>query len=268
MAKQRSNWLLSALVFLMATPFSAPGQETDIWPGLRQQLFGERSIAEGQVVSLEAPERAENPAVVPIAIRAELPPGDNDRVKTLYLIIDKNPGPLAAVFHLGAQGGSTFLSTRVRVNEYTHIRAIAETQQGRLYMAKRFVKASGGCAAPATTDPKAAKAMLGRIRVFPVGNPRSLTDPWRMQIMIHHPNDSGLQTDQLTHLVIPAYFVKRISVSYEGQPVLQAETNISLSENPSLRFSFVPGVPGTLKVEVTDTQDKHFEGSMQIAPSS
>mgnify|MGYP002150436774 CR=1 FL=1 len=50
------------------------------------------------------------------------------------------------------------IETRVRVDAYSHVRAIAEASDGQLYAVTRFVKASGGCSAPAGSDAQAAAA--------------------------------------------------------------------------------------------------------------
>ena len=59
----------------------------------------------------------------------------------------------------------------MRIDEYTFVRAIAETNDGQLYMATRFVKASGGCSAPPGKDAQEALATLGKMRLR-VDNPR------------------------------------------------------------------------------------------------
>ena len=53
----------------------------------------------------------------------------------------------------------------MRIAEYTNVRAIAETSDGQLYMASRFVKASGGCSAPALKDHEQAMARLGQMKI-------------------------------------------------------------------------------------------------------
>ena len=64
------------------------------------------------------------------------------------LVVDANPAPVAAVFNMSPENGVATISTRLRINAYSHVRAIAETSDGELFMATRFVKASGGCSAP------------------------------------------------------------------------------------------------------------------------
>ena len=56
----------------------------------------------------------------------------------------------------------THLATRVRVNDYSYLRVIAETQSGELHMAQTFVKASGGCSAPAVKNTDEAWLRWGR----------------------------------------------------------------------------------------------------------
>jgi sulfur-oxidizing protein SoxY len=58
--------------------------------------------------------------------------------------------------------------------------------------------------------------------------------------------------------------VRSISVSYAGRKVFDAELDFSVSENPTLRFNFVPHGRGELRAEVTDSKDAHFVGTLAI----
>ena len=40
-----------------------------------------------------------------------------------------------------------FRSTRVRIDSFSHVRAVLETEDGTLHMATKFVAAAGGCGA-------------------------------------------------------------------------------------------------------------------------
>jgi sulfur-oxidizing protein SoxY len=183
-------------------------------------------------------------------------------IRTVHLLIDRNPAPIAAVFHLTPDNGVATIATRVRVNEYTNVRAIAETSDGALYMASRFVKASGGCSAPALKDHEQAMARLGKMKLN--HPPFRFNEPNQVQLLISHPNYSGLQIDQLSRNWIPPDYVQTIEVSYRDRPILAVDGDISLSENPSLHFSFVPGQPGELEVEIRDSEDRTFTGSWPV----
>ncbi|HJV72101.1 quinoprotein dehydrogenase-associated SoxYZ-like carrier [Ideonella sp.] len=240
-----------------------------VWQKLRAALFADRPIKAGadEVVQLDAPTRAEDAAVVPIAVRTRLPPSATRRVDKLYLIIDNNPTPLAAVFQFTPQSGQADIETRVRVDEYTHVRAIAETNDGQLYMTTRFVKASGGCSAPPGKDAQAALASLGKMRLRVDGDV-TRNKPVLAQLMISHPNNSGLAMDQSTRQYTPAHFVRKLDISYAGKPVLSAELDFAISENPNFRFWFVPTGEGELKAEVVDSKDLRFESALTLRPSN
>ena len=98
---------------------------------------------EDGTITLEAPYRAEDAAVVPLTMR--IPASVAANVKSLTLVIDKNPAPVAATFTFGqaAGDGERMLSTRVRIDMYSNVRAVIETADGKLHMATKYVKAVG-----------------------------------------------------------------------------------------------------------------------------
>ena len=65
------------------------------------------------------PTRAEDAAILPVTMRVTLPSSDLRHLKTLTLVIDNNPVPVAATFTFGDSAGVSVISTRVRVNSYT-----------------------------------------------------------------------------------------------------------------------------------------------------
>jgi sulfur-oxidizing protein SoxY len=244
-------------------------EASEVWKKVRASLFESRPITSpaDDVLVLDTPARAEDAAIVPISIRTRFAQSPSRYVDRLWLVIDNNPSPISAIFRFTPQSGRADIETRVRVDEYTHVRAIAETNDGKLYMTTRFVKASGGCSAPPSKDPQAALATLGRMK-FRVEGEVDQNKPVLAQLMISHPNNSGLAMDQATRQFTPSHFVRKIDVSYAGQPVLSADVDFSISENPNFRFYFVPQGAGELKAEVVDSNDLRFESALKIQPSN
>jgi len=242
-----------------------PDPDTAIWQKLKRSLFENRPISSDArgIIELVTPVRAEDAAVVPVAIRTKLTQRPERYVRRIYLIVDRNPSPLAAMFELTPESGRADLETRIRIEEYTYVRAVAELSDGTLFADTRFVKASGGCSAPAGKDPAAAAARVGRMRLAVDGNV-SYNQPALAQLMIGHPNDSGLVMDQLTRHYTPAYFVRSIKVTYAGKPILTAEVDFSISENPNFRFYFMPVGDGELKAEAVDTKELRFEARLAV----
>jgi sulfur-oxidizing protein SoxY len=236
------------------------------WADLRQAIFGDRVLSDGAaVVSIDAPARAENAALVPVTLRVDA--ARSKDVRKLYLVIDDNPSPLAAVFGFGPAGDAREVATRVRVDDYTNLHAVAEMADGTLFVAERFVKAAGGCSAPAGNDPAVALARLGKMKLRFAGTPLP-GEPQTAQLLISHPNSSGLQMDQVTRNYIPADFIQQVRIFYAGKAVLTVDSDIALSEDPSLRFAFLPEAAGELKVEVDDSSQRHFQQSWPLGATT
>ena len=185
----------------------------------------------------------------------------------IHLVIDENPLPLAAVFRAGQPGALRALTTRVRVDAYTNLHAVAETADGRLLEAVRFVKAAGGCSAPMAGDLEAARQRMGRMRLaLPEGPP----GPGRavpVQVAVSHPNTSGLQMDQLTRLSIPAeYRPQPAGELCRGAGAGGRPSDISIAENPTFGFTLAGEPGGELRVEAMDNRDRRFEGTGPWTP--
>src|SRR6267154_5712717 len=184
-------------------------EQADPWPELARDIFNGRDLKDGAgLIAIEMPYRAEDAAIVPVTLRATLPAGDARAVKAITLVIDQNPAPVAASFRIG--GGVTMISTRVRVDSYTNVHAVAELSDGELYASATYVKASGGCSAPTAKNAEQANANVGQMRFRQFAKPSDgpVSGPREAQIMIRHPNNSGLQRDQVTLLYIPALFIR------------------------------------------------------------
>lgn len=264
MARYPSIWLaiwLAGLLTILSTPaFAVTGTADDAarWDLLHDMYFKDRAVEEaGDQMRIDAPTRAHDAALVPV--RVEVIP--SLRLRTLSLLVDKNPVPLAATFRFGPASAGSSIETRLRVNEYTNIRAVGETEDGRLLMAHVFVKAAGGCSAPALKDPQEAMARLGRIKVK-LADTVTAGSPASAQVMIGHPNNSGLQFDQVSRTYIPAHYIQSIVIRSGGRPVLEADTDISISEDPNLRFSFMPMEGESLEVVARDTKGATFTRSV------
>ena len=245
----------------VASPSDNP-EDSAIWKKLRTSLFQTRpiSLAADDVIALEAPARAEDAAVVPIAIRARILQTPARYISKVYLLVDHNPSPIAAIFEFTPQSGRADIETRIRVDDYSFMRAIAETSDGQLFMTTRFIKSSGGCSAPPGKDPQAALSTLGRMK-FKFDEAASPGQPVAAQLLISHPNASGLAMDQVSHLNVPAHYVRMVEVRLDGKPLMSADIDIAISENPSFRFYFLPSGNGELQAELTDSKDMHFTAS-------
>ncbi len=237
-----------------------PLTDSASWQDLRYDIIGDRAIAEGSALfTLDAPYRADDAATVPIVLKQV---DMSAQITGATIVIDDNPAPVAATLSFSQAMAPLDFELRVRVNQYSNVRVIAETADG-LFMDGRFVKASGGCSAPASRDPEVALAAMGKMKLRLFGESAQMSTPRReAQIMIRHPNYSGLQRDQITQLFIPAHFINHLEVWQGDDMLFSLDGGISISENPVFRFSYNDNGAAALRVIATDTEGNNFSRTL------
>ncbi|WP_101048172.1 thiosulfate oxidation carrier protein SoxY [Macromonas nakdongensis] len=102
------------------------------------KALGGAPAANGQV-SIVSPDIAENGAVVPVGAISKLP-----NTTEIYLLVEKNPNPLAAGFTIPA-GTEADVQTRLKMGQSTNVLAVVKAD-GKLYSATKETKVTlGGC---------------------------------------------------------------------------------------------------------------------------
>lgn len=253
-----------SLGLMLAVPAYSATPKEPMWPILKEIHFEGKEIRENadDLIALDTPKRAEDAAIVPITIKLLQPQTTEKYVKNVHLIIDNNPDPYSANFHLTPEITDVEIGTRVRVDQYTDLRVIAEMNDGSMHMVSKFVKASGGCSAPAGKDAEAAMARLGKMQIR-MRQP-TIGEPVQAQLIVSHPNYSGLQYDQKNRKYINPHYVEKIDIEYNDKTLFSVDAGISMSEDPSVRFTFVPKENGTLKARVIDSKAMEFTADQQI----
>ncbi|MBS0445424.1 MAG: quinoprotein dehydrogenase-associated SoxYZ-like carrier [Proteobacteria bacterium] len=240
---------------------TGPKDTSPEWEALRGKLFpGKKIDADSGRIQLIAPLRAAYGASVPVKIVAQIPQTPELYVKRLSLLVDKNPSPLAAQLDLTTEVGQANFETRIRVDEYSHVRVVAELSNGELHMDSRYVKTSGGCSAPPNRD---ALNLIGKT-VLRMPEVAKFDAPNQADVTVVHPNDTGFELNNQTVMYIPSYFVRTVAVTFAGRKIFDADQDFSISENPTWRFNFVPHGPGELRAEVSDSHDAHYKGSLHV----
>jgi len=233
------------------------------WEPIKQLMFGDRIINPDarDVIRVYLNVRADDASTVPVVVKAQMDQTEKEYIKSIYVIVERNPSPAAGVFHFTPQSGRAQVETRLRFEDYSFVRAVAEMNDGRLYMAQRWVKAAGGCSAP--NGKKLSESLLGKMKLRFDDDAISYHKPNLVQLMIRHPNESPLAADFEAGQV--PQFVRSVKVTFDGKPVMDAQVDFSISDNPNFRFFFTPEEKGELKIEVEDTHDRKFSHSVDIS---
>jgi sulfur-oxidizing protein SoxY len=120
----------------------APNEEV---ARILQQISGGKPIRRGHV-SLDMPLVAEDGRIVPVMIETDLPQTAERYVKAIHLIVDHNPDPHLAAFHLTPAIGAASITTRIKMKRTTWVRAVVETSTGEMWADYSQVRVSlNGC---------------------------------------------------------------------------------------------------------------------------
>lgn len=223
------------------------------WQDVSTSVFGERAIEDGSsLMKLTAPERALNAAVVPITLELI---GDRPIV-AVSVLVDNNPSPLVGTFRLGPAFAQRLLKMRVRVDQYTDLHAVAETEDGKLYTVARFVKAAGGCSAPSAVASDDIMSRMGKMQLRRERGIDATSVP--AQLLISHPNFSGMQQNPSTGDYTPARYLERVSVKVGGTNVFDFDGGISMSEDPAISFAYIAKGDGAIEVIAKDSSSAEF----------
>ncbi len=148
MKMQRRSFAAGALGLLVAGLLKPVTALAAVW---NKEAFGQKNAAEAlktigsaspaasSGIAIEAPQIAENGAVVPIEVTSTIP-----GTTSIAVLIDKNPYPLVAKFDF-AEGALPYVKINAKMAETSEVRAVA-VAGGKSYQATKEIKVTiGGC---------------------------------------------------------------------------------------------------------------------------
>ena len=103
------------------------------------KALGGTSAAQSADISINAPDIAENGAVVPVGVSSKIP-----NTQAVYILVEKNPNSLAAGFGIPA-GTEANVATRIKMGQTSNVHAVVKADN-KFYVATKEVKVTlGGC---------------------------------------------------------------------------------------------------------------------------
>ena len=256
MTTKSASLVLAAALAAAAPALAAGNTDPDRiarWQDLTALIFGDDAeIAPTEtLVTVEAPARALDSARVPVTIATADP-----EVTGISVVVDENPGPLAARVRFGPAGDPRAFGLRVRVDGYTNVHAVATRADGSMVANATFVKGAGGCSAPIGVSDVEAMAGMGEMRMkFAGGAPEGAG---KATLMVRHPNFNGMQMNQVSRLYTPARYVTGVEVTRAGELVFAMESDISLATDPVIDFLYRTGSDAPFTVVVTDSRGQQW----------
>jgi sulfur-oxidizing protein SoxY len=257
----KTSWqgFLLAAFALTAHAESDPSK----WPVVKEAFFAGKTITDAPFIKLTAPRRAESGAQVPFEIFVDQTQADANPIKKIYVLVDANPIPLTATYHLTEQLGKFKLSTRIRMEMDSFVRVVGETADGQLQMASIEIRAAGGCGGAVENDEAAIRATAGKIKLA-VESPVQFGNATSAVFNIKHPMRTGLQRDLVSQGFVPAFFIQKATFAYNNKPVMNVDFGVGTSEDPYLKFDFIPASAGVFEVNAVDNEGKAFSKQLEV----
>lgn len=267
MNKQSKRWLgqLMAVAGLSVAFLGNAFAEADanLWPVVKEAFFANRDIQEVDFLKIDAPRRAESGAQVPVTYSYDKAAANGVVIKKIYSIVDANPIPMTATYHLTDMLGDFKLATRVRYEMDSYIHIVGEDENGKLYMASRVIRAAGGCGGMVENNEAEIRAAAGKIKLK-VDEPVKFGSPVAATFNIRHIMRTGLQRDLVSQGYVPAFYINKAAITYNGKPLMTIDVGVGTAEDPYFKFDFVPDAPGKLEVTATDNEGKSFTHMIEV----
>jgi len=135
---------VTGIIELLYTPaaladYPEAGFKGETVEDVLKAMFDGAAPADSGDITIKAPDIAENGAVVPVSVKTDIP-----NVKSISIVVEKNPAPLAASFDMG-EGAVADVSTRIKMGETSNVVALVETDSGLLSASKEVKVTIGGC---------------------------------------------------------------------------------------------------------------------------
>ena len=229
-------------VFFAVSPaptFADTGDDplgSPIWVELKERYLGEGAKVEFDPrVKVTGPKTAEDSMNVPVGIRIE----GLTSIKRVLVIADLNP--IIKVIEFVPSGAKPALHFRMKLQQGSPVRALAQTSDGVWHAGGIWIDASGGgCTAPSVGRSSSDwTSTLGQVQTKVWENPEQS----RVKVHIMHPMDTGLAAG------IPAFYIERLSLQDEtGREWMKLDTFEPISENPVFTFDFPGKTPPGLRL--------------------
>ncbi len=103
------------------------------------KALGGAGVTQSADIAINAPDIAENGAVVPVGVASKIP-----NTQAVYILVEKNPNSLAAGFRIPA-GTEPNVTTRIKMGQTSNVHAVIKAGD-KFFIATKEVKVTlGGC---------------------------------------------------------------------------------------------------------------------------
>lgn len=217
------------------------------------QVLGMNAAAQSKDIVIDAPDVADNGALVPLQITSRIP-----GTRSITVFVDRNPWPHIARFEF-AQDALPFVALRLRVAETSPLRVVVRAGES-YYVAMKDVRvAAGGCAGAGTGEAAVAPAKAEPVKI----RARLEADVADLRTLVTHPMENGLRTNS-AGMIVPEHFIQNLDIRLNGKTVIEAQIGRSVSTNPLFAFK-VKGAKANDRIALTWRDSKGLSRTDEAA---
>lgn len=226
----------------------------DNWKVIHEAFFHGREVQDAEdKISIQAPVQAEDASLVPFAFQADFA---SHTIQKIYLFTDANPILHTATF-LPAKNSQQFdMATRIRLENNSVVRVIAETSESTLWMAQVVIRTpGGGCGGGGYSDEAQLRANAGKMKIR--RQARS-----QLAFNIKHPMRTGFERT-LQGYFAKAWHINQLQFKAGDAKILTIEVGPGISADPYFLFSTSENARN-ISIEAKDNEGKVFEQQLAL----
>jgi len=191
-------------------------------------------ISDGQI-EIAMPEFSDSGVSVPMSLHIPSPmtPEAHPRVVRVYAA--RNPRPRIVAFNFTPDCGEARISTRVRLDSFQDVVAVAEMSGGARFQAVRRVNVTYGACEDAVANDQFPPDWAPRIRIS-VPERVAPGEIFPVRTIISHPMETGLRHDA-SGLLIPVRIAESFVCRAGARTLFSAKLEPAIAANPYFAFS-------------------------------
>jgi len=264
----RRQWLWGALAGGWAAPGLAAGAAPDErsggdplgslqWPTLRAQYLGaDAPVRFTDDVLVRTPAFADDALNVPLQIDARPLAARGPALRRILVVVDRNP--VREVLQFEPLRALPVLAFRLRLEQASPVRAMAQTEDGAWHVGGAMAQApGGGCTVSGATRIDGSwRATLNQVqaRIFP----NVLQGSRRLRVNVMHPMDTGLVAG------IPAFYIEQLQLlDAAGEAWWRLQLHEPVSENPFLTFELPLVGPERFRLTGQDNNGNRIDAEVR-----
>lgn len=278
------KYLFTFTIMAMFMPVFALGnsedfdraKELEIFQKLYSEIGGDKAVDGSSIIKFDIPEQPESGALVPIEIEIDHPMQKESYISKITVLTELNKIKHVITAHYTPQNGMAYLYVNAKLSMTQDIHMIAETNDGKIYAAKKKVKVAEGSCVEGKKMAEDGLIVL-KNKEYRESDAEKSELPYagykpgetvKVIAILKHPMETGFRKDKYSGELKPKFYIQKITAFFEDAKIAEFDMDAAASKNPKVIFPYNIEKEGMLKVVYENNKGEIFEKSEKITPKS